>query len=156
MKRFTVKTEGLKEAVRDVGEMGDRARDLKPPLQASVIHWQHAERRRFATNRGWKKDTEKWAKQKRRQGLDARTMRATGRLEAALTNATVGSGAIALATKNILTVGVKRGQSPIYYARPLAKKTRTNPRQSVVFDRKAKLATGETVMEYVTTGRIVT
>lgn len=156
MRRFTVKTEGLAQAVADVSDVGERARDLELPLNASVKHWQESERRRFRTTRGWAKDTEKWAREKRRRGLDPRVMRATGRLESALTNATRGSGIIAKATKSTLTVGIRAGRGDIYYGAILAKKTRKNPRQSVTFDKKAKTATAETVMEYVATGHVRT
>jgi hypothetical protein len=152
MRGMTIKTEGLAESVKDVSVLGDRARNLQPALEVAVFHWQMSERRRFSTTRGWKKDTAAWVKQKRSKGLDPRTMRATGSLEAALVNA--GRGTVHKATNATLTVGIARGRGDIYYGAILAKKTRGigggNP---VAFDRKAKEATAVTVLHFVTTGQ---
>lgn len=147
MRRMTLRTQGLAEAAVTLAKPGERAADMKPALEASVLHWQRSEQRRF--RRGWKQSPE-WAREKRRRGLDGRSMRATGQAEAALTNANRSAGVLARATRTSLVVGVVPGRSDIYYIRALAQ---TRPRSNaVVFDKRAKEATGVTVLNFLITG----
>ena len=146
----SVTTEGLGEAVRGLERAGARAEDLHVPLRASVAYWKESERRRFSTSRGWKPNSRRWAAEKRRRGLDPRTLRATGRAERTLTTANEGAGALVRISAASMTVGIKPGRSQIYYLRHLAKKGY----QTVTFDAKAQENVGRAIVTYVRTGRV--
>lgn len=149
--RLTV--DGLKEAALRVDEVGDRARRPEPALRddATLLDLQMSERRKFARG-GWRKITPRWAQQKRAAGLDARTMRATGRLESALTNAT--HGVRATVWNSTLTWGIRAGRSDIYYAQPLAKGVGTPPkaRRAVVIDKPARASIAARVEHFIAYG----
>jgi hypothetical protein len=148
MRRFTIKTEGFRQARQRLDSVGDRGRNLRPAFEVSITYWQQSERRRFASARGWRKVSRNWTEAKRRRGLDARAMRASGQLERALVNVDRSKGVVARATEDALFVGVQPGASDIHYARYQAKQGR----QPVRFDTQARKDTSETVMEYVSSG----
>ena len=145
MRRMTIRDEGLSDAVKLVAGPGQRSIDLSIPLQRSIPHWQDSERRRFTTTRGLRRDTDKWIQEKRRRGLDPRTMRATGMTERALTTANRSKGVIARATRTTLVVGIRPGRSDLYAARIQAKRGRNVVR----FDKLAKQATSQTVLSFI-------
>lgn len=104
---------------------------------------QAGQRRRFNTRRGWKPATsEKWAKAKRRKGLDPRLMRATGALESALTNAD--SNTQFRAWNMTLTWGL-RWRSQVWYAAPNARAGR----RTVVIDTRARREIADLVARYI-------
>lgn len=152
--RARLKIEGLKEAQLDVGELGDRARRPEPVLRAdqTQLDLQQSERRKFARG-GWRRDTPAWIREKRRRGLDPRTLRATGRLESALTNAT--HGVKVTVWNSALKWGILAGRSSIYYAQALAKGSSSMPaRRMVVIDRTAKDSITARVETYIADGEI--
>jgi hypothetical protein len=118
--RSRLRVDGLQEAVHRIDDVGDRARRPEPALRShqTLLDLQQSERRKFARG-GWRRDSPAWIKEKRRRGLDTRTLRATGRLESALANAT--DGVKATVYNGALTWGIRRGASDIYYAQKLAK-----------------------------------
>lgn len=149
MPRAMLRIEGLKEARKRVDEVGDRARMPEKPLRApeTLMDLQMSERRRFGTYR-WKAVTKDWRDRKRREGLPARTMEASGRLKSALTNAvtpvrrTVFNGT--------LTWGIRGGRSDLYYAQVQAGRGR----RAVVIDRIARASIAQRVESFLAHGFI--
>jgi hypothetical protein len=137
--RARLRVDGLRAALMRVDDVGERARRPEPALRddATLLDLQQGERRKFAKG-GWRKTTPRWAQQKRRAGLDPRTMRATGLLESALTNAT--HGVRATVWNSTLTWGIRAGRSDLYYAQALAKGVGSPPvkRRAVVIDKVAR------------------
>lgn len=152
--RARLRVDGIKASVERVDDVGERARRPEPALRApGTLHdLQLSQRRKFARG-GWRRDTPEWIKEKRRRGLDPRTLRATGRLESALVNAT--HGVKATVFNGGLTWGIRAGRSDIYYAQSLAKGTRGSaPRRMVVIDKTAKEHIATRVERYVADGVI--
>ena len=151
--RARLEVEGLKESILRIDEVGDRARRPEPALRASgtLLDLQQSERRKFARG-GFRRDTKKWLQEKRRRGLDPRTMRATGRLESALTNATHGVRRTVYNAE--LTWGILRGRSDIYYAQPLAKGIghAKVKRRAVVIDKVATASISRRVEHFIAYG----
>lgn len=149
--RLTV--DGLKDALDRVDDVGDRARRPEPALRddATLMDLQMSERRKFARG-GWRRITPEWAAQKRRAGLDPRPMRATGRLESALTNAT--HGVRATVFNATLTWGIRAGNSDLYYAQALAKGVGDPPRKrrAVVIDKTARENIAGRVQRFIAHG----
>jgi hypothetical protein len=153
--RARLAIEGLKDAVGRVDLVGERARRPEPALRApqTQLDLQMSERRKFARGR-WRRDTPEWIKEKRRRGLDTRTLRATGRLESALTNAT--HGVKVTVFNGELRWGIHAGRSDIYYAQPLAKgHGHTPPRRMVVIDRTAREDIALRVALYILDGEVI-
>lgn len=153
--RARLKIDGLREASLRLDDIGLRARRPEPALRspATLRELQAGERRKFAKG-GWRRDTPKWIKQKRRQGLDARTLRATGRLEAALTSGAKQAGVTFTAYNSTLRWGITPGRGDLYYAQALAKgvghaKTK---RRMVVIDKGARAQIAGHVEVYISTG----
>lgn len=147
--RSRLRVEGLQEATRRIDDIGERARRPEPALRGhqTLLDLQQSERRKFARG-GWRRDTPAWIKEKRRRGLDTRTLRATGRLESSLANAT--NGVKATVYNGVLTWGIRAGRSDIYYAQVLAKGSATRPaRRMVVIDRGARDRIAARVERYV-------
>lgn len=150
--RTRLQVDGLAEAVARVDDTGDRARRPEPALKApaTLLDLQSSEHRKFARG-GWRRDTPGWIREKRRRGLDPRTLRATGRLESALTNAT--HGVKATVWNSTLTWGIRAGRSDIYYAQVLAKgRGRMPARRMVVIDRTARDRIAARVERYIAHG----
>jgi hypothetical protein len=152
--RSRLRVEGLKEAVQRIDVVGDRGRRPEPALRANrtLQDLTASERRRFDSQRGWKRDTPAWIREKRRRGLDSRTLRATGRLERSLTS---GAGLTFKAFNGTLSWGIPRGRSDLYYAQALAKGTSSTPaRRMVVIDKTAKDRISIRVERYVAYGEV--
>jgi hypothetical protein len=150
--RARLAIDGLKDAITQVDEVGDRARRPEPALRddATLLDLQQGERRKFARG-GWRRITPAWAREKRRRGLDPRTLRATGRLESALTNAT--HGVRATVWNSELRWGIRAGRSDIYYAQPLATGARgMPPRRMVLIDRTARESIAGRVERFIAHG----
>jgi hypothetical protein len=146
---------GLKEATSRLDDVGLRARRPEPALRSdATLHaLQDSERRKF--NRGgWRRDTPKWIGQKRRRGLDARTLRATGRLEAALTSGKGRAGITFTAYNATLKWGIRPGRGDLYYAQSLAKGSghAKVKRRMVVIDKPARGEINAIVGNYIATG----
>jgi hypothetical protein len=152
--RSRLRVDGLQEAVRRVDVVGDRGRRPEPALRAhqTLQDLTASERRRFDSQRGWKRLTPDWVREKRRRGLDPRILRATGRLERSLTS---GAGITFKAFNGTLSWGIPRGRSDLYYAQALAKGTSSTPaRRMVVIDRTAKDRIAIRVERYVAYGEV--
>lgn len=152
MLRARLAVEGLKEATTRLDEIGDRARHPQPALRHhnTLQDLQESERRKFSRG-GWRKDTPRWIAQKRRAGLDARTLRATGKLESALVNATHGVKATVLGPD--LRWGIHPGRSDIYYAQALAAGYAHVPaRPMVVIDKVARERIAQRVQNFIADG----
>lgn len=150
--RATLKVDGLKEAAKRVDDLGLRARKPQPALRHPNTQrdLQLSERRKFARG-GWRRDTPRWIDQKRRAGLDTRTLRANGLLESALVNATHGVRARVVGPD--LLWGLTAGRSDIYYAQALAAGSSSmKPRPMVVIDPIARDAIAERVQSYIADG----
>jgi hypothetical protein len=154
--RARLHVEGLEAAIARLDEIGDRARAPQPVLRSPGVKFdlQQSERRKFARG-GWRVDTPTWIATKRRRGMDSRTLRATGRLESAMVNAT--DGVDARVTGTVLTWGLKQWRSRIYYAAPLAKGWNTGhgqvpKRRMVVVDPVAKVSIAGRIGRYITDG----
>lgn len=153
--RARLSVDGLREASLRLDDVGLRARRPEPALRSAATREAVAasERRKF--DRGsWKRDTAKWASYKRHHGLDARTLRATGRLEAALTNPAGSAGVSFTAYNATLKFGIRPGRSDLYYAQALAKgvghaKTK---RRMVVIDKPARAEIAGIAERYIATG----
>lgn len=148
-----LRVEGLKAAIDRIDLVGQRARAPEPALRArQTLHDLTAsEQRKFARG-GWRRDTPGWIAEKRRRGLDTRTLRMTGRLERALES---GAGLTFSAYNSTLTWGIPRGRSDLYYAQALAKGTSTHPaRRMVVIDRIARDRIAVRVERYIADGLI--
>lgn len=150
MARVRLKIDGLKEAQREIGDVGERARRPEPALRApgTKTDLQMSERRRFSHGRGWKRISPEWAATKRRRGLDPRVMRATGRLESILTNAPQGEVRFD-AFNGVLRWGLP-WRSTAYYAAAQAKQGR----RAVVIDKIARAAIAERISRYITDGEL--
>lgn len=148
--RSSLRIEGLPEARRRVGEVGERARRPEPALrnERTRLDLQQSERRRFTIYR-FKKVTPEWAARKRREGLDRRNMHATNRLAAALENAESGTVRFTV-FNNTLTWGLRQGATPTYYAQVQAGRGR----RSVVIDRIARREIANRVEHFIASGFI--
>jgi hypothetical protein len=146
--RSTLRIEGIREARERIDEVGDRARRPEPALRAPATRrdLQESERRRFTTYR-WKADTDEWRRRKAREGLDPRTMVATGRLRAALENAEGGSVRFNV-FNGTLTWGLRAGRSDLYYAQVQAGRGR----RAVVIDRVARASIAQRVESFLAHG----
>jgi hypothetical protein len=153
--RARLQVEGMREAVSRIDHVGDRARRAEPALGArqTLRDLQASEERRFATGRGWKRLTPRWAAEKRRRGLDPRILRATGRLYGALTHG--GAGVTFHAYRNELRWGITPGRGDLHYAQPLAKGAGRLPkRRMVVIDREARDRISVRVERYIAYGEV--
>ena len=152
--RARLKVEGLQAAVHRIDVVGERARRPEPALRSreTLQDLTASEKRKFARG-GWRRDTPEWIAQKRRRGLDTRTLRATGRLERTLTT---GAGGMRFsAYSSTLTWGIPAGRSDLYYAQVLAKGTSSMPaRRMVVIDKIAKGLIAERVGRYISDGEV--
>lgn len=149
--RLTV--EGLKAAQDRIDAVGDRGRRPEPALRApkTLLDLQQSERRKF--RRPGRRASPEWVAEKRRRGLDPRTLRAHGVLESALTNAT--HNVKATVFNATLTWGIRSGggQSDVYYAHKLAKGTSTGRKwRVVVIDKIARESIAVRVETYVADG----
>jgi hypothetical protein len=146
--RSTLRIEGIREARQRVDDVGERARRPEPALRAAGTRMdlQMSERRRFTGYR-FKRDTPAWIARKRREGLDQRTMVASGRLESALTNAEAGSVRFTV-FNGTLTWGLRQGASPTYYAQIQAQRGR----RTVVIDRIARASIATRVETFLASG----
>jgi hypothetical protein len=152
MIRARLAVDGLKEATQRLDEVGDRARHPQPALRHPNTQQdlQESQRRKFARG-GWRKATPRWIEQKRRAGLDTRTLRATGRLESALVNATHGVKATVVGPD--LRWGLHPGRSDIYYAQALATgSAHMPPRRAVVIDPTARERISQRVQNWIADG----
>lgn len=150
--RARLKVEGLKEATTRLDAVGLRARRPEPALRArqTLADLTESQMRRFSQARGWKRISPRWVAQKRRQGLDPRVMRATGKLAHALTS---GAGMTFNAHNAELRWGIPRGRSDLHYAQALAAGTSSTPaRRMVVIDKTARASIAARVERYVTQG----
>lgn len=148
--RLTV--DGLRDATGLMDDVGERARRPGPALghPNTQRDLQESERRKFARG-GWARDTPRWVAEKRRRGLDTRTLRATGQLESALTNATHGVRATTRGPD--LLWGIRPGRSDIYYAQALASGMRgARPRRMVVIDAIARERIAQRVSNWIADG----
>lgn len=146
--RATLRIEGLHAAVLHVGDVGDRARKPERALRSeqTKMDLQMSERRRFHGFR-FKATSKEWRERKRREGLDPRTMVASGRLESALTNATGGSVRLTI-FNGTLTWGLRTGRSDTYYAQVQAHRGR----RVVVIDRPARRNIAQRVESFIAHG----
>lgn len=147
--RSSLRVENLRAAHQRLDTMGDRARRPEPALRSreTLRDLTGSEKRRFATNRGWRRLSPAWVEEKRRAGLDTRILRATGKLEQALTS---GTGLTFRAYNGSLFWGIPRGRSDLYYAQVLAKGTSSMPaRRMVLIDKKARQRIAIRVERYV-------
>lgn len=154
--RGRLRVEGLKEARAFVDDVGLRAQRPEPVMRSDSVKADilAGERRRFERGTGWARDTPKWIAEKRRRGLDERTLRATGRLERALT--TGADPAITFQAFNSeLRWGIRGGRSDLYYAAPLARGTTEHRgRRMVVIDQVARSRIAGRIEHYIATGII--
>lgn len=148
--RRSLQVEGLKEARTMIGEVGDRARRPEPALRdkETLFDLQEGERRLFASGKGLRADSPAWKKRKRELGLSPQKMVATGRLKSALENANASEGVRATVFNGVLTWGIRRGQSNVYYAQPQAKQGR----RVVVIDKPSRESIAERVERFVAYG----
>jgi hypothetical protein len=147
-----LQVDGLRETMTRLDAMGERARRPEPALRArgTQTDLEQSEKRRFDKQKGWAKLSKRWVREKRRRGLKSGTLRATGRLERALTNTVKSLGVRLNVFNSVLEFGVRRGRSDIYYAQPLATGTsRMKPRQMVVIDEIAQIGISERVRLYI-------
>ena len=145
--RMRLTVEGAREARARVDDVGDRARAPEPALRSAgtLTELKLSERRRFSQARGWRRISPEWVARKRRSGLDPRVMRASGRLESALTNAT--GGVRATVWNGQLTWGI-RTQPMVRYASAQA----ARGRRTVVIDRPATEGIAGRVQRFIADG----
>lgn len=138
---------GLKEAIARVDEVGERARRPEPALRSPRVLFalQESERRKFATGR-FRRDSKAWVDRKRKLGLSTRTMVASGRLKAALENATPPVRRTVF--NSMMTWGIPNGRSDLYYASIQAHQGR----RAVVVDPIARESIAGTVQEFLAYG----
>ncbi len=139
----SIRVDGLEAARASVDGVGERANNSGPGLESRsvLVALQSAERRRFS--RRWKPTTRKWAKQKRREGLDPRRMRATGALYQLLTNASPPTVRFE-ARGDVLTFGVP-SRSKAWYA--VVQKKRG--RNAVVIDKTGRADVAKVIHAYI-------
>jgi len=145
--RQSLRIEGLREARKRIDDVGHRANAPEPALRSDAIllALQMSERRKFATGR-FPRDTKAWVERKRREGLGNRTMVASGRLKAALENATPPVRRTVF--NSSLTWGIRGGRTDLYYARVQA----TRGRRAVVIDKIARVEIAQRVETFLATG----
>jgi hypothetical protein len=146
--RYRLVVDGAREAAKRIDDVGLRARRPEPALRAPATarDLMAGERRRFAQARGWRRIGAEWVAEKRRRGLDPRIMRATGKLEDALTNATGGVRATAFNAQ--LTWGIRAGQTDLFYAQVQARRGR----RAVVIDPPAREAIAQRTQRFIAEG----
>jgi hypothetical protein len=145
--RMRLTVEGLAAARDRVDDVGDRARRPEPALRSAgaLRDLQESERRRFSQARGWRRITPEWAARKRQMGLDPRVMRATGRLQSALVNAT--DGVRATVFNGQLSWGIRTAPL-VRYASAQARQGR----RTVVIDRPATTSIAERTQRFIADG----
>lgn len=114
--RLDIEATGVTQAGERVTLIGDRARDPRPVLSEIADELLGAERRLFATGRGWAPLKRSTVQRKAREGLDPRPLHATGRLERAL-SVRGAPGQLLQITRDELRVGLPRGRSVAFYGR---------------------------------------
>jgi len=152
--RSSLRVENLKAAQLRLDAVGTRAQRPEPALRApgTLRDLVASEKRRFTSTIGWRRLTPKWVKEKRRLGLDPRILRATGKLEGALTGGSA-AGLTFRAWGGSLFWGIPRGRSDLYYAQSLAKnRPGRRGRKMVVIDKQAKTNIAIRVERYVQDG----
>jgi hypothetical protein len=152
--RTYLRIEGLPQTRRMLTDVGDRGRRPEPALRsrATLDLLTRGEAEQFASGQGWPRENRAWASEKRRRGLDPRVMRATGRLERALTRGG-GAGLTHTAYDGVMRFGIPRGRSDIYYAQALAKRRRRRYR-SVVIRPATRDAIAFVVLRYIDVGAV--
>jgi hypothetical protein len=152
--RARLQVDGLREATARLDVIGERARRPEPALHSphTFFDLRESEKRKFARG-GWRRDKPEWVAEKRRRNLDTRTLRATGKLERTLTTE---AGSLTFSAYNgVLTWGIPRGLSELYYAQALAKGAGKTPaRRMVVIDRVAREGIAARVGRYVLGGTV--
>lgn len=154
MPNARLRVDGLKEAVKRTDEIGERAKFPEPALKAEGTKHdlEASERRLFESQRGWRRDSPKWAQEKRKRGLDSRVMHATGRLSKALESGT--GGVVFRAKGGTLWWGIPGGRTDVFYAAPLARGVghKKVKRRSVVLDTEARGRIAVRIERYVADG----
>lgn len=147
MARQMLRIDGLPEARKRIDDVGERARRPEPFLRSDkvLLALQMSERRKFTTGR-FKRDTKAWVERKRREGLSTRTMQATGRLRAALENATPPVRRTVFNSQ--LTWGIRGGRTDLYYARVQAQRGR----RAVVIDKIARAEITDRGQDFIAHG----
>lgn len=138
---------GLREAVKRVDDVGERAARPEPALRspAVLLALQMGERRKFLTGR-FKPASPEWVARKRREGLSPRSMQASGRLRAALENATPPVRRTVFNSQ--LTWGIPGGRGDLYYAVVQANRGR----KAVVLDKPTRVVINDRVEHFLATG----
>jgi hypothetical protein len=142
-------------AVREVrarlDAIGSRARRPEPALRSrgTLADLHAAERRKFGRRISPSAGPD-WVREKRQRGMDARTLRATGKLERALTGSLGGAKLSAYNGELKWSLGGSRNQ--YYYAAALAARHRTW--RVVVIDKPARVAIGDRVLRYIVDGSV--
>lgn len=145
---ISVQIQGAVDAARDYYARSQRAKDARPALDRIVDFWLLSEQRQFDSGANWPPIKAKSRNWKVRRGLDPRVMRATGLLERTLTQPNA-PNQMADAEADGLTVGIRAGQSDVFYAQRLVKKW-----PLVVFDDQAASDATELLGRWLEDGAI--
>lgn len=138
-------------AARRIHGAADRAFDLRPALSTITEEWIGSERRQFATGHGWPPLKRSTRLRKIRQGLGSSPMRATGRLERALTVRRARGQTVRM-RRSSLVVGLKGGKSKVYYGRFHQRGRGVPQRKVVVFDEQARRRVAPILRGYIVHG----
>lgn len=123
---------GRQGAVKRLDGLTHRGKDFAPAFVRIQRSFLAAERKRFASEEGWAPLAPDYRARKARRGLDARTMRATGELERALTSGR-GPGAVAEISRTEATFGTDLPRA-VYAQRGSG----TRRRRVLVIDRRRR------------------
>lgn len=146
--RATIRIDHLREVRGRYDAMGRRARRPEPALRAAgtLADLRASERRRFA-KRISPAASRDWVREKRRRGLDPRTLRATGKLERLIEGAGMGISAYN---------GELRWTAKDAYAARVANvhASRRRSWRVVVIDKPARQSISDRVLTYILDGSI--
>lgn len=147
--RAAVRIEGYREVRERLDDIGTRARRPEQGMRSrSVVAALRAGEARRFNRRINPAASRQWVARKRRQGLDPRTLRATGRLERALTM--TGGSARVTAYNGELRWGLPGSEPSSKYAAILAAERRSW--RVVVIDVPARKAVSDHILRYIITG----
>lgn len=114
--RINLEVVGERQVGRRMTRIATRALDMRPAMSDVADVLINAEKRQFDSEDGWQRDALSTRRRKAREGLDPRTMRATGKLERVLTHRRA-RGQLLEITRDSVTFGLKGGRSDGYYGR---------------------------------------
>lgn len=148
--RFELELSGARGAEHRLEGVGRRAADISAAGGRILGELRAGERRQFATGTGWPRLAASTLARKRRQGLDPRTLRATGLLEQVLTRpAQQAHGQVAAADADEIRFGIRGGRTDVFYGRFHQRGKGVPERRVVVLADRTRRNVGGILLDHV-------